>query len=106
MKSEEFYSVFQQKYVIINDYEKTRYSLEYELYLIKSNLNPNHCNQILSPLITFTQNTFPWPNPKYELDDKISYYNTIILMDQYIIDVQEIILSLQTELNTYKIETN
>jgi hypothetical protein len=101
MKSEEFYKVFQQKYAIINDYEKTRYSLEYELYLIKS--NPNHCKQILSPLITFTQKTFPWPNPKYELDDKISYFNTILAMDQYIINVQEIILSLQTELNTYKL---
>ena len=98
MQSEEFYSIFQQKYAIINDYEKTRYNLEYELYLIKSKT----C-KILSPLITFTQKTFPWPNPKYELDDQISYYNTIVLMDQYIIDVQEIILSLENEVNSYKL---
>ena len=99
MQSEEFYKLFQQKYAIINAYEKTRYNLVYELYLIKS--KSKTC-KILSPLITFTQKTFPWPNPKYELDDQISYYNTIVLMDQYIIDVQEIILALQAEL---KIET-
>jgi hypothetical protein len=96
MQSEEFYSIFQKKYAIINDYEKTRYNLEYELYLIKS--KSKTCKKILSPLTTFTQKTFPWPNPKYELDDQISYYNTIVLMDQYIIDVQEIILSFQAEL--------
>jgi len=103
MQSEEFYKLFQQKYAIINAYEKTRYNLVYELYLIKS--KSKTCKKMLSPLITFTQKTFPWPNPNYELDDQISYYNTIVLLDQYIIDVQEIILFLQAELNTYKIET-
>jgi hypothetical protein len=100
MQSEEFYKLFQKKYAIVNAYEKTRYNLVYELYLIKK------CHiEMLSPLITFTTKTFPWPNPMYELDDKISYYNTILAIDQYIIDVQEIILTLQAELNTYKIET-
>ncbi len=102
MHSEEFYKLFQQKYAIIHEYEKTRYNLENELYLIKSK---TRIKEILSPLITFTQKTFPWPNPKYELDDQISYCNTIVLMDQYIIDVQKIILERQNELNTYKIET-
>ena len=95
MLPEDFYNIFQQKYAIINEYEKTRYKLEYELYL--------HNNKpILSPLITFTQKTFPWPNPKYELDDQVSYHNTIVLMDQYIIDVQEIILSLEKDLSFKK----
>jgi hypothetical protein len=94
MLSEDFYNIFQQKYAIINEYEKTRYKLEYELYIVKPHIKP-----ILSPLITFTQKTFPWPNPKYELDDQISYHNTILLMDQYIIDVQEIISSLQKDLS-------
>lgn len=100
MNPEDFYSIFQKKYAIISEYEKTRYNLEYDLYIIKSKIR---IKEIVSPLISFTQKTFPWPNPKYELDDQISYYNTIISMDQYIIDVQETILSLQIELN--KIET-
>ena len=95
MLPEDFYNIFQQKYAIINEYEKTRYKLEYELYL--------HNKPVLSPLITFTQKTFPWPNPKYELDDQISYSNTLISMDQYIIDVQEIILSRKKELSNEKI---
>jgi hypothetical protein len=95
MLSEDFYKIFQQKYAIINEYEKTRYKLVYDLYIVNS-------KPILSPLITFTQKTFPWPNPKYELDDQVSYHNTIVLMDQYIIDVQEIISSLQKDLNLYK----
>jgi len=96
MLPEDFYNIFQQKYAIINEYEKTRYTLEYDLYL--------HNNKpVLSPLITFTQKTFPWPNPKYELDVQVSYTNTLIHMDQYIIDVQEIILSLQTDLSQKKI---
>ena len=94
MLSEEFYKLFQQNYAIINEYEKTRYKLEYDLYLI----NPHNK---LSTLITFTQKTFPWPNPKYELDDQVSYRNTIALMDQYIIEVPQIILSLQKDLNLY-----
>lgn len=95
MLPEDFYNIFQQKYAIINEYEKTRYKLEYELY--------HHNNKsVLSPLITFTQKTFPWPNPKYELDDQVSYSNTLISMDQYIIDVQEIILSKKKDLNLYK----
>ena len=95
MNPEDFYSIFQKKYAIISEYEKTRYNLEYELYIIKSKIR---IKEIVSPLISFTQKTFPWPNPKYELDDQISYCNTIALMDQYIIDVQETIVSLQTEL--------
>jgi len=95
MLPEDFYNIFQQKYAIINEYEKTRYKLEYDLYL--------HNNKpVLSPLITFTQKTFPWPNPKYELDDQVSYTNTLIHMDQYIIDVQEIILSLKKDLSIRK----
>ena len=97
MLSEDFYNIFQQKYAIINEYEKTRYKLEYELYVNKLHIKP-----ILSPLITFTQKTFPWPNPKYELDDQVSYSNTLALMDQYIIEVPQIILSLQKDLNLYK----
>jgi hypothetical protein len=97
MLSEDFYKLFQQKYAIINEYEKTRYKLEYEIYLI----NPHNK---LSTLITFTQKTFPWPNPKYELDDQVSYSNTLALMDQYIIEVPQIILSLQN--NIRKIELN
>lgn len=95
MLPEDFYNIFQQKYAIINEYEKTRYKLEYDLYL--RNNKP-----VLSPLITFTQKTFPWPNPKYELDNQVSYSNTLISMDQYIIDVQEIILSQKKDLNLYK----
>jgi len=95
MLSEDFYKLFQKKYSIINEYEKTRYKLEYDLYILKK-------QPILSPLITFTQKTFPWPNPKYELDDQISYSNTIELMDQYIIEVPDIILSLEKELSLEK----
>jgi hypothetical protein len=94
MLPEDFYNIFQQKYAIINEYEKTRYKLEYDLYLRNK--------PVLSPLITFTQKTFPWPNPKYELDDQVSYTNTLIHMDQYIIDVQEIILSLKKDLSIRK----
>jgi len=97
MLSENFYKLFQQKYAIINDYEKIRYKLEYDLYLIKQSNKLSPYNK-LSPLITFTQKTFPWPNPKYELDDQVSYHNTLMLMDQYIIEVPQIILSLQTDL--------
>jgi hypothetical protein len=94
MLSEDFYKIFQQKYAIINEYEKVRYKLEYDLYIIKPN--------IVSPLISFTQKTFPWPNPKYELDDQVSYSNTLALMDQYIMEVPDIILSLEKDLNLYK----
>jgi hypothetical protein len=95
MLSEDFYRIFQQKYAIINEYEKKRYKLEYDLYILNN-------KPVLSPLITFTQKTFPWPNPQYELDDQVSYHNTIILMDKYIIDVQEIILSLDKDLSLKK----
>lgn len=95
MLSEDFYKLFQQKYAIINEYEKTRYKLEYDLYIVRN-------KPVLSPLITFTQKTFPWPNPKYELDDQISYHNTILLMDKYIMEVPDIISSLQKDLNLYK----
>jgi hypothetical protein len=95
MLSEDFYRIFQQKYSIINEYEKRRYKLEYDLYTFKT-------KPMLSPLITFTQKTFPWPNPQYELDDQVSYHNTLVLMDQYIIDVQEIIVSLDKDLSIIK----
>ena len=52
MLPEDFYNIFQQKYAIINEYEKTRYKLEYDLYILKPGSKP-----ILSPLITFTQKT-------------------------------------------------
>lgn len=94
MLSEDFYKIFQQKYAIINEYEKVRYKLEYDLYILKPH--------IVSPLISFTQKTFPWPNPKYELDDQVSYSNTLALMDQYIMEVPDIILSLEKDLNLYK----
>ena len=100
MLSEDFYKLFQKKYAIINEYEKIRYKLEYDLYLIKPRNKLSPYNK-LSPLITFTQKTFPWPNPKYELDDQVSYSNTLALMDQYIIEVPQIIVSLQKDLNLY-----
>jgi hypothetical protein len=87
MKSEEFYSIFQKKYSIIKAFEIERYKLEEKLFLIEKIKNP----KILSPLITFTLKTFPWPNPKYETNDETSYTNTLIAMDQYIIDVQKLL---------------
>jgi hypothetical protein len=87
MKAEEFYKIFQEKYEIIKAFEMERYKMEEDLFLINKIKNP----KTLSPLITFTLKTFPWPNPKYETNDKISYSNTIIAMDQYIIDVQELL---------------
>ncbi len=97
MLPEDFYKLFQQKYAIISEYEKLRYKLVYDLYIIKRHIKP-----ILSPLISFTQKTFPWPNPKYELDDQVSYSNTIALMDQYILEVPDIILCLEKELSIEK----
>ena len=87
IKPEEFYRIFQEKYAIIKEFEMERYKLEEKLFLFNKINNP----KILSYLITFTTKTFPWPNPKYETNDQISYYNTIIAMDQYILDVQDII---------------
>ena len=85
MNTEEFYKIFQKKYAIIKVFEMERYKVEEQLFLIQKVNNP----KMLSPLITFTLKTFPWPNPKYETNDQISYHNTIMAMDQYIIDVQE-----------------
>ncbi len=85
MNTEEFYKIFQEKYAIIKVFEMERYKVEEQLFLIQKVKNP----KMLSPLITFTLKTFPWPNPKYETNDQISYHNTIMAMDQYIIDVQE-----------------
>ena len=89
MKAEEFYRKFQEKYSIIKAFEMERYKLEEKLFLIKKIKNP----KMLSPLITFTLKTFPWPNPKYETNDEISYTNTLNAMDQYIIDVQKLIIN-------------
>ncbi len=94
MLPEDFYKIFQQKYAIISEYEKARYKLVYDLYIIKPH--------IVSPLISFTQKTFPWPNPKYELDDQVSYSNTLALMDQYILEVPDIILCLEKDLSIEK----
>ena len=84
MNTEDFYIIFQEKYAIIKIFEMERYKLEEKLFLINKINNP----KLLSPLITFTLKTFQWPNPKYETNDQISYHNTIMEMDKYIIDVQ------------------
>ena len=90
IKPEDFYRIFQEKYAIIKEFEMERYKLEEQLFLIKKPNNP----KMLSNLITFTLKTFPWPNPKYETNDQISYRNTLIEMDQYIKDVPNINLNL------------
>jgi hypothetical protein len=100
MKVEEFYSIFQKKYAIIKAFEMERYKLEQELFSFKKLTNP----KMLSPLITFTIKTFPWPNPQYETNDQISYQNTLVAMDQYIFDVQNTIneQNININLNLYK----
>ncbi len=90
IKPEDFYRIFQEKYAIIKEFEMERYKLEEQLFLIKKPSNP----KMLSNLITFTIKTFPWPNPKYETNDQISYKNTLVAMDQYIKDVPNINLIL------------
>uniref|UniRef100_A0A6C0JPF8 Uncharacterized protein n=1 Tax=viral metagenome TaxID=1070528 RepID=A0A6C0JPF8_9ZZZZ len=98
MKAEEFYTIFQQKYSIIKDFEMERYKLEQELFLFKKLSNP----KMLSPLITFTIKTFQWPNPQYETNEQISFSNTLVAMDQYIIDVEKTINDQNIQLNLYK----
>lgn len=98
MKAEEFYSIFQQKYEIIKEFELERYKLEQKLFLFKKLNNP----KMLSPLITFTIKTFPWPNPQYETNEQISFSNTLVAMDQYIIDVEKTINEQNIQLNLYK----
>jgi hypothetical protein len=78
-----FLREFQVLYNEIKIYEDIRYNLEVELY--------NKYKKGLPPTTSFTQKTFKWPNPKYELDENISIHNTINEMKQYIYDVQNII---------------
>ena len=98
MKAEEFYSIFQKKYAIIKEFEMERYKLEQKLFSFKKINNPN----MLSPLITFTIKTFPWPNPQYETNEQRSFSNTLVAMDQYIIDVKNTINDQNIQLNLYK----
>ena len=98
MKAEEFYNIFQEKYSIIKEFEMERYKLEQELFLFKKLSNP----KMLSPLITFTIKTFPWPNPQYETNEQISFSNTLVAMDQYIVDVENTINDQNIQLNLYK----
>lgn len=78
-----FLREFQVLYNEIKIYEDIRYNLEVELY--------NKYKKGLPPTTSFTQKTFKWPNPKYELDENTSIHNTINEMKQYIYDVQNII---------------
>ena len=48
--------IFQQKYAIINDYEKTRYKLEYDLYVIKQS-NKLYIS-LLNPTLILLKNLF------------------------------------------------
>jgi hypothetical protein len=81
---------FQILYRNIKVYEDIRYNLEVKLY--------NKYKKGLSPTKYFTQKTFNWPNPKYELDETVSINNTINEMNQYIIDVQNIINDIKIKL--------
>ncbi len=86
----EFMKEFQSIYTTISSYENTRYNLEVEIY--------NKYKKGLPPTTSFTQKTFKWPNPKYELDENISMNNTIKEMNNYIKDVQSIIADLKLKL--------
>jgi hypothetical protein len=78
---------FQILYGEIKTYDDIRYNLEVERY--KNGVSPN---------ISFTQKTFKWSNPKYELDDDVSIQNTKTEMKQYICDVQNIIKDIKIKL--------
>lgn len=80
---DDFLKRFQILYSEVKIYEDIRYNLEVELY--------NKYKKGLPPTTSFTQKTFKWPNPKYELDEQLSINNTIDEMNQYIIDVQDIL---------------
>ena len=86
-----FMKEFQNIYKDISMYEDIRYNLEVDLY--------NKYKKGLPPTTSFTQKTFIWPNPKYELDENISINNTIKEMRQYLIDVEIIITNLKNKLN-------
>ena len=85
-----FLKDFQTIYSKIKGYEDIRYNLEIQLY--------NKYKKGLPPTTSFTQKTFIWPNPKYELDESVSINNTITEMHQYVVDVQNIITDLENKL--------
>lgn len=85
-----FLKDFQILYGKIKIYEDIRYNLTVELY--------NKYKRGLPPTISFTQKTFKWPNPDYELDNNISIKNTLREMNQYINDVQNIIEDIKIKL--------
>ncbi len=87
---DDFLRRFQILYSEIKIYEDVRYNLEVELY--------NKYKKGLSPTTSFTQKTFKWPNPKYEIDEQVSINNTIDEMNQYIIDVQDIMNDIKKKL--------
>jgi len=80
---EEFGKEYEQLYTIIKQKEQVRYDLEVDLF------NKNKVG--IHPTTSFTQKTFPWPNPKYETDKQKSIDNTVKDMKQYILDVDELI---------------
>jgi hypothetical protein len=87
---DDFLRRFQILYSEIKIYEDVRYNLEVELY--------NKYKKGLPPTTSFTQKTFKWPNPKYEIDEQVSINNTIDEMNQYIIDVQDIMNDIKKKL--------
>jgi hypothetical protein len=87
---DDFLKRFQILYSEIKIYEDVRYNLEVELY--------NKYKKGLPPTTSFTQKTFKWPNPKYEIDEQVSINNTIDEMNQYIIDVQDIMNDIKKKL--------
>jgi len=89
-KMNAFMKEFQHIYKEIKVYEDIRYNLEVELY--------NKYKKGLSPTISFTQKTFKWPNPKYEVDEQVSINNTLKEEKQYVIDVQNMINDLKLKL--------
>jgi hypothetical protein len=52
----------------------------------------------LPPTTSFTQKTFKWPNPKYEVDEQVWINNTLKEEKQYVIDVQNMINDLKLKL--------
>ena len=87
---DDFLKRFQILYSEIKIYEDIRYNLEVELY--------NKYKKGLPPTTSFTQKTFKWPNPKYELDETVSIQNTKTEMKQYICHVQNIIKDIKIKL--------
>jgi pyocin large subunit-like protein len=87
---DDFLKRFQILYSEIKIYEDIRYNLEVELY--------NKYKKGLPPTTSFTQKTFKWPNPKYELDEQVSIKNTIDEMNKYITDVQDIMNDIKKKL--------